>query len=48
MRASSTPQFTAMVVVPAPPLAPKNTRVVAAGCAPAAVSRREAVRRSAL
>ena len=30
-RASSTPQFTAIVVVPAPPLAPKNTSVVAAG-----------------
>ena len=33
-RASSTPQFTAIVVVPAPPLAPKNTSVVAAGLAP--------------
>ena len=46
-RASSTPQFTAIVVVPAPPLAPKNTSVVAGGCAPCAVSRRAAVRRIA-
>ena len=47
-RASSTPQFTAIVVVPAPPLAPKNTSVVAAAGAPCAVWRRVAVRRMAL
>jgi len=47
-RASSTPQFTATVVVPAPPLAPKNTSVVAGGFEPMAVSRRPAMRRIAL
>ena len=47
MRATSTPVFTARVVVPEPPLAPKNTRVVAAGFAPWVVSRRAAVRRTA-
>ena len=46
-RASSTPQFTDTVVVPAPPLAPKKTSVVADGLAPCAVSRRAAVRRTA-
>ena len=46
-RAISTPQFTATVVVPAPPLAPKNTSVVADGLAPCAVSRRADVRRMA-
>src|ERR1041384_8084366 len=47
-RASSTPQLTAIVVVPAPPLAPKNTSVAAGGRAPCADSRRAAVRRIAL
>ncbi len=46
-RASSTPVLTATVVVPAPPLAPKNTSVVAAGLAPCVTSRRAAVRRIA-
>ena len=47
-RASSTPQLTATVVVPAPPLAPKNTSVVAGGLARrCAASRRAAVRRTA-
>ncbi len=46
-RASSTPQFTATVVVPAPPFAPKNTRLVAVGLAPCDDSRRAAVRRIA-
>ena len=36
-RASSTPQLTAIVVVPAPPLAPKNTSVVPPAAAPCAV-----------
>jgi len=39
--------LTASVVVPAPPLAPKNTSVVAGGFAPCVVSRRAAVRRMA-
>ena len=46
-RASSTPQLTATSSCPAPPLAPKNTSVVAVGRAPCAVSRRAAVRRMA-
>ena len=47
-RASSTAQFTATVVVPAPPLAPRNTTVIHGGRAPAwAASRRAAVRRTA-
>ncbi len=46
-RASSTPQLTATVVVPAPPFAPKHTSVVADSRAPCAVSRRAAVRRIA-
>ncbi len=47
-RASSTPQFTATVVVPAPPLAPRNACVTHGGLAPAvAASRRVAVRRTA-
>ncbi len=44
-RASSTPQFTDTVVVPAPPLAPKNTSVVADG--PRALRRFAARRRAA-
>jgi len=48
IRASSTPQLTAIVVVPAPPLAPKKTSVVAAAGAPWAVSRRAFVLRMAL
>jgi hypothetical protein len=46
-RAISTPQFTATVVVPAPPFAPKNTSVVAFGLAPCADSRRVTARRMA-
>ena len=47
-RASSTPQLTATVVVPAPPLAPRNACVTHGGLAPAvAASRRAAVRRTA-
>ena len=47
-RASSTAQFTATVVVPAPPLAPRNTCVTHGCLAPAsAASRRAAVRRTA-
>ena len=47
-RASSTAQFTATVVVPAPPFAPRNTCVTHGGLAPAvAASRRAAVRRTA-
>jgi hypothetical protein len=46
-RASSTAQFTATVVVPAPPLAPRNTCVTQGCRAPAvAASRRAAVRRT--
>ena len=46
-RASSTPQLTATVVVPAPPFAPKNTSVDDACRAPCVVSRRADVRRMA-
>ena len=47
-RASSTAQLTATVVVPAPPLAPRNACVTHGGLAPAlAASRRAAVRRTA-
>ncbi len=47
-RASSTAQLTATVVVPAPPLAPRNTCVTHGGLALAvAASRRAAVRRTA-
>ena len=47
-RASSTAQFTATVVVPAPPLAPRNTCVTHGCRAPAvAASRRAAVLRTA-
>ena len=47
-RASSTAQFTATVVVPAPPLAPRNTCVTHGCLVPAEVaSRRAAIRRTA-
>src|SRR5258708_18196737 len=46
-RASSTAQFTDVVVVPAPPFAPKKTSVIAEGRAPMAVSRRAAGGRTA-
>ena len=47
-RASSTPQLTAIVVVPAPPLAPRKAWVTQGGLALAvAASRRVAVRRTA-
>jgi hypothetical protein len=46
-RAISTAQFTASVVVPAPPLAPKNTIVVACVAVDGAAARRADERRSA-
>ena len=46
-RAISTAQFTASVVVPAPPLAPKNTIVVACVLVDGAEARRADVRRIA-
>ena len=46
-RARSTPQLTAIVVVPVPPFAPKNTSVVAPGVVTVCASRRLAARRIA-